>query len=82
MKYFKSVFLSTPFASILFSCSKEDTVEAIVEEEEEVVLIDDTDFVASDQTTESHSKDTEPSFAEVFEDNSVKRLDLVITEVR
>ena len=48
MKYFKSVFLSTPFASILFSCSKEDTVEAIVEEEEEVVLIDDTDFVASD----------------------------------
>ncbi|SDR80927.1 CotH protein [Polaribacter sp. KT25b] len=64
------------------SCSSDDIsdVDAAAEEEEIVVDIDDTDFEATDWTTETHSKDADPNFDEVFEDNAVKRLDIVITE--
>ncbi|MGB5463153.1 MAG: CotH kinase family protein, partial [Aureibaculum sp.] len=44
--------------------------------------VDDTDFEATDWTTETHSKDGDPNFDEVFEDNAVKRIDIVITEAR
>ncbi len=40
----------------------------------------DTDFEATDWTDATHSKDADPDFDEVFEDNAVKRLDIVITE--
>lgn len=39
----------------------------------------DTDFTPSDWTTETHSKDAEPNFDEVFDDTAVKRLDIVIS---
>ncbi len=42
----------------------------------------DTEFEAIDWTEETHSKDADPNFIEVFEDNAVKRLDIVITEDR
>ena len=67
--------------TVVFSCSKDDIAETVIEEE--VVLeIDDTDFEPTDWTTETHSKDADPNFDEVFKDNTVKRLDLVITETR
>lgn len=66
------------------ACSNDDseTEEVMEEEEEEEVVIDDTDFEVTDWTTETHTKDVDPNFNEVFEDNTVKRLDIVITEAR
>ncbi|NRD23985.1 CotH kinase family protein [Winogradskyella litoriviva] len=43
---------------------------------------DDSDFEATDWTEATHSKDADPDFDEVFEDNSVKRIDFVISETR
>ncbi|WP_323787989.1 CotH kinase family protein [Psychroserpens sp.] len=63
----------------LNACSNDDDV-TIFEEEEEVV--DDTDFEATDWTTATHSNDADPNFDEVFQDNTVKRIDIVITEAR
>ncbi|WP_423999983.1 CotH kinase family protein [Maribacter sp. IgM3_T14_3] len=77
------------FISVFIACSDDDTitstdadVEEIVEEEEVSTTVDDTDFEATDWTTATHSKDADPDFEEVFEDNAVKRLDIVITEER
>ena len=68
------------------ACSNddEDSTEIVSEEEEEEeeVVIDDTDFEATDWTTETHSNDADPNFDEVFEDEAVKRVDIVITEAR
>ncbi|PWH83183.1 spore coat protein [Algibacter marinivivus] len=71
------------------ACSSDDSeteeiTEEIMEEEEEEeeVVIDDADFEATDWTTETHTKDVDPNFNEVFQDNTVKRLDIVITEAR
>lgn len=65
------------------SCST-DEVADIEDEEEEVVVVeeDDSDFEATDWTAETHSKDSEPNFTEIFPDDAVNRLDLVITETR
>ncbi|MCW2118153.1 CotH kinase family protein [Flavobacterium sp. 7A] len=60
------------------SCSKEDAVVGEVAE----VEVDDTVFDIPDWTTETHSKKVDPNFAEIFDDNSVKRLDIVITSTR
>lgn len=46
------------------------------------LVIDDTDFEPSDWTIETHSNDIEPNFNEVFPDDEVKRLDLVISSDR
>lgn len=68
-------------ALLLFNaCSKDDDITTPPDEEE--VLIDDTDFEATDWTTETHSKDADPNFDEIFDDNAVKRLDIVITAAR
>ena len=76
------------------SCSDDDEVFSITEDEaldetddetdaeEETDAVDDTDFEATDWTTETHSKDADPYFDEIFVDNAVKRLDIVITEDR
>lgn len=77
---------------IFNSCSSDDTV-TIIDDDEVVVdddatndddeeVIDDTDFQATDWTTETHSKDADTNFDEIFEDNAIKRLDIVITEAR
>jgi len=64
------------------SCSKEDAVSEEVVEETPELVFDDTDFVATDWTTETHSKKADPNFDEVFADNTVKRLDIVISKTR
>lgn len=43
---------------------------------------DDSDFEVTDWTTATHSKDVDPNYDEVFEDNTVKRIDIVVTEDR
>ena len=60
----------------LFSCTNNEIVEVID------IDTDDTDFTATDWTSDTHSKDANPNFDVVFKDNTVKRLDLVITEAR
>ncbi|PMG31134.1 spore coat protein [Shewanella sp. 10N.286.52.C2] len=42
----------------------------------------DTDFETIDWTDETHSKNVDPNFEEVFSDTEVKRLDFVVTEDR
>ena len=79
--------LNLLFVALIFSasimtfnaCSDDESTTNEEENEEE---IDDTDFEATDWTSETHSKDADPNFDEVFEDNAVKRLDIVITEAR
>ncbi|WP_434036058.1 CotH kinase family protein [Formosa sp. 4Alg 33] len=69
---------------VMYSCADDDTTitDETTTEESDVVEFDDTDFEATDWTTETHSKDADPDFDEVFEDEAVKRLDIVITEDR
>ena len=81
--------LNPLFIALIFSASimtfnscSDDDVTTTDEEGEVVGEVDDTDFEATDWTTESHSKGANPNFNEVFEDNAVKRLDIVITEAR
>ncbi|MDN3666587.1 CotH kinase family protein [Algibacter miyuki] len=85
MKDLKVILFSTLIAFVYFSCANDDVVTETPEEEideEVIVVIDDTDFEATDWTEATHSKDADPDFNEVFEDGTVKRLDLVITEER
>lgn len=42
----------------------------------------DTDFNTTDWTDETHTKNVDPNFDEVFDDTAVKRLDFVVTEDR
>ncbi len=82
LKFNKVLFASVMIIStIAFTACSKDDLEAENEEETEIE-VDDTDFIASDWTTETHSKDADPNFDEVFDDASVKRLDFVITESR
>ncbi|MFY9243292.1 MAG: CotH kinase family protein [Polaribacter sp.] len=80
MKNLQRILFSVLTLSIIFACSKDDIAETMIDEE--VIVIDDTDFEATDWTTETHTKDVEPNLEEVFEDNTVKRLDFVITKER
>ncbi len=43
---------------------------------------EDTDFTPTDWTTETHSKDADPDFEEVFDNTQVKRFDIVVTSDR
>jgi len=81
MKNLKRILFSVITLSIVFACSNDDISETIINEEV-VIEIDDTDFEATDWTTETHSKDADPNFNVVFENNTIKRLDFVITESR
>lgn len=77
----KKIFILTFFTFQLFfisSCSKSDSASDTTEE----VAIDDSNFEATDWTEATHSKKADPNFEEVFNDNSVKRLDIVITSTR
>ena len=42
----------------------------------------DADFEATDWTDETHSKNVDPNFDEVFDDSQVKRLDFVVSNER
>ena len=86
MKNLKTILFSSLLVLTLFSCSKDDVAEVVeeIEENEEVVeetVTDDTDFEATDWTTETHTKDVDPNFDEVFEDNTVKRLDFELQKL-
>ncbi|WP_252734387.1 CotH kinase family protein [Arenibacter algicola] len=75
---------------LVFSCSNDAVENTAVEEEGEVVTesetyvetYSDADFEALDWTDDTHSKSADPNFDEVFEDEAVKRMDIVITEER
>jgi spore coat protein H len=60
------------------SCANDDSVT----DDNEEVIVDDSNFEATDWTEATHSKKADPNFEEVFEDNAVKRLDIVITKAR
>ncbi|MFK7900723.1 MAG: spore coat protein, partial [Cyclobacteriaceae bacterium] len=69
------------------ACSDDNAAEDVLVGEEEEVdgeaeVEDDTNFVATDWTTETHTKDVDPNFDEVFDDTAVKRFDIVITAAR
>ncbi|KQC30381.1 CotH kinase family protein [Flagellimonas eckloniae] len=88
----KAIFkIAAPLSIILFAaflfigCSTKEIVLDDEEAEEQAeentdVVIDDTDFVATDWTIDTHSKDADPNFDAVFPDDEVKRLDIVISE--
>lgn len=79
MKDLKSIVFSAFIVFMLLSCTKDELADSDQTDEEVVVEIDDTDFEATDWTTDTHSKDADPNYDEVFEDNAVKRLDIVIS---
>jgi len=72
---------------VVFSCS-DDVAETtgeeaeIIDSEAYVEAYSNTDFEASDWTDDTHSKSADPNFEEVFEDEAVKRIDIVINEER
>ncbi len=81
---FGAMFISI---STLTGCNSDDETPLIEEEAEEEVEdasedVDDADFEVTDWTTETHSKDADPNFTKIFDDNAVKRLDIVITAER
>ncbi|WP_339793571.1 CotH kinase family protein [uncultured Imperialibacter sp.] len=80
----KKLFFPVMLLIFFAACEKEDIETTGTEEETEssVVVFDDTDFEATDWTTATHSNDADPNFAEVFEDNAVKRIDIVVTSSR
>ncbi|QDO94946.1 spore coat protein [Formosa sediminum] len=65
-----------------FSCSSDSNSDDAETNDTVEVVFDDTDFEATYWTEDTHSKNADPNFDEVFEDNAVKRLDIVITEDR
>lgn len=67
---------------ILSRCTEIDPVNEIVPDDPNIVLIDDIDFTPTDWTEETHSKSATPDFTEVFDNTTVKRIDIVITEAR
>ena len=80
--------------TFIISCSDDDVAEITdgnSETTEEIDGIDDevyveayadTDFETTDWTDETHSKSADPNYDEVFEDEAVKRIDIVVTEDR
>ena len=73
--------LSTYF---ILSCSDDDTItETVIEIDDDSnteVQITDSDFVPTDWTEATHSKNADPNFDEVFSNTEVKRFDFVISE--
>jgi len=63
-------------ALVISGCKKDDSVVA------DDGTLNDTVFDVTDWTTATHSKEADPDFSEVFDDNQVKRLDIVITSSR
>jgi hypothetical protein len=80
-----SVFMFTSL--LIVSCSDDTTTSG--SDSDEVVIPDDLnteveitdlDFDPTDWTEETHSKDADPNFDEVFDNTVVKRLDFIISE--
>ncbi|MFC5623113.1 CotH kinase family protein [Algoriphagus winogradskyi] len=75
----KKLLLSIILLSLFIACSEVDSItpEEIIEED-----YSDGDFEPTDWGVATHSNDADPNFAEVFEDNVVKRIDIVVTSAR
>jgi spore coat protein CotH len=83
MKNYKIRLFSLFITLFIFSCTSDELSDVEDDNNSEVaVVIDDTDFEATDWTSDTHSNDADPNLDEVFEDNTVKRLDFVISETR
>ncbi|MFY0712919.1 CotH kinase family protein [Seonamhaeicola sp. NFXS20] len=92
IKQIKLLFVALIFGATIVtysSCGSDENTSEIIsdnddddDDDDDVVVIDDTDFEATDWTTETHSKDADPNYDEVFEDEAIKRIDIVITEER
>ncbi|MDO6601834.1 CotH kinase family protein [Arenibacter palladensis] len=89
MRKLSLLFLLMTQLFVVLSCSNDAAVSTSVDEGEVVIesgtyveTYSDTDFEAVDWTDDTHSKSADPNFDEVFEDEAVKRLDIVITEER
>lgn len=94
MKKISLLLILAVHLTFLISCSEDSvdiTDESTEATEEEVDETDnetyiesyaDTDFEATDWTDETHSKSADPNYDEVFEDEAVKRIDIVVTEDR
>lgn len=63
---------------VLVACSNDNDSITTTDE----ITISDTEFEAADWSAETHSNDADPNFDKVFEDNTVKRLDIIITSAR
>jgi hypothetical protein len=73
-------YLPILFLALVFtSCNPDNEAEEVVEENE-VSTETDLNFVTTDWTDATHSKDADPNFTEVFSNSEVKRLDIVITK--
>jgi len=87
MKKTGLLFIISIHLTFLISCS-DDTTETtgdIPETTDGTAYIEtysDNDFEAADWTDDTHSKSADPNFDEVFEDEAVKRIDIVITDER
>ncbi len=71
--------------SLLSACSDGSSLDEptdAVDDTTDTPVVTDTDFEATDWTTETHSKDVDPNFNEVFDDTLVKRFDFVVTAER
>ena len=78
-----SILLFILSAFLFINCSDDETNAEdgdTTDETDTTPILDDADFVATDWTTETHSKDADPNFTEVFSNTEVKRLDFVISE--
>lgn len=56
------------------------TIGSCSEDELNTSVVDNPNFETPDWTTDTHSKDVAPNFGEVFQDNTVKRIDIVISK--
>ncbi|WP_206542243.1 CotH kinase family protein [Lacinutrix himadriensis] len=73
------LFVSLTCSSFIITfqaCSTDDDTEVTTEE------FDDSNFETLDWTTTTHSNEVDPNMDEVFDNNTVKKLEIVITETR
>lgn len=78
MKQANFILIAVLVISILFTvgaCNKDEIIDDTSTSDTE-----DVDFETPDWTTATHSNEANPNFDEVFADNTVKRIDIVISE--
>lgn len=87
MKKLNLLFIVIVQMMLFFSCSNDNStstedIEEIVNEETYVETYADSDFEATDWTADTHSKSADANYAEVFADEAIKRIDIVISDDR
>lgn len=70
--------------SLLFSIRCSDDIQDVNSNNDETVeqIAEDSDFETTDWTNATHSEEASPDFEEIFPDDKVNRLDIVITSER